>query len=53
MELIKDISINRVTSLLILCQKSHIQKIMSNLNNNKDIKMINYLRAKIIRENLL
>jgi protein arginine kinase len=53
MNIIRDISINRITSLLILCQKSHIQKIMSNSNVNKDVKMINYLRAKIIRENLL
>lgn len=53
MDIIKGISINKITSLLILCQKSHIQKIMSNLNEEKDIKMINYLRAKLIRENLL
>ena len=53
MGIIEDISINKITSLLILCQKSHIQQIMSNSNEEKDIKRINCLRAKIIRENLL
>jgi protein arginine kinase len=50
--LIKDILLETVTSLFFLIQRSHIQKAMGLIDGSKDTQMIDYYRAKIIRERL-
>jgi protein arginine kinase len=49
--LIEGIAIERVTSLFFLCQKYHIQTVLGNIDEI-DSKLIDYTRAKLIRESL-
>jgi protein arginine kinase len=41
-----------VASLLFLCQKSHIQKLLQSRHDTVDSKLIDYTRAKLIRDSL-
>ncbi len=47
--LIKDLPFETVTSLLILSQKSHIQKMLDTTADETDNKLVDYTRAKLIR----
>jgi protein arginine kinase len=51
MELITGVALERVTSLFFLCQKYHIQTVLGNIDEI-DTKLIDYTRAKLIRESL-
>ena len=47
-----DFPISRITALLMLTQKSHIQQLLKNRKLGIGTKMIDYIRAEIIRETL-
>jgi len=49
--LLAGVSLESVTSLLFLCQKYHIQSLLDNIDEI-DTKLIDYTRAKLIRERL-
>jgi protein arginine kinase len=49
--LLKGIPLENVTALLFLCQKYHIQSLLDNIDEI-DSKLIDYTRAKLIRESL-
>jgi protein arginine kinase len=49
--LLRGVSLENVTSLLFLCQKYHIQSLLDNIDEI-DTKLIDYTRAKLIRESL-
>jgi protein arginine kinase len=49
--LIQGLEMEQVTSLLFLCQKYHIQTLLGNIDEI-DTKLIDYTRAKLIRESL-
>jgi protein arginine kinase len=51
LELIQGLSLKQVTALLFLCQKYHIQALLDNIDEI-DSKLIDYTRAKLIRESL-
>ena len=51
LELINGLEIEQITSLLFLCQKYHIQTLLDNIDEI-DSKLIDYTRAKLIRESL-
>jgi protein arginine kinase len=41
-----------VTALMFLCQKSHMQRLLQNQHDTADSKLVDYTRAKLIRESL-
>ncbi len=41
-----------VSALMFLCQKSHMQKLLQNRHDTVDGKLLDYTRAKLIRESL-
>ena len=41
-----------LTPLLFLVQKSHIQKVLQSRQDSTDTKLIDYTRAKLVREAL-
>ncbi|MBN1523516.1 MAG: hypothetical protein JW904_03430 [Spirochaetales bacterium] len=51
LEIIKGVSFETITALLFLSQKYHIQTVLGNIDEI-DSKLIDYTRAKLIRESL-
>jgi hypothetical protein len=41
-----------VTALMILSQKSHIQKMLDTMDDESDNKLVDYTRAKLLRRAL-
>ncbi len=41
-----------ITALLFLVQKSHVQQVLQSRHDSTDTKLIDYTRAKIVREAL-
>ena len=50
--LISNVDAPTITALLFLSQKSHIQRVLQSQADAVDSKLIDYTRAKIIREAL-
>jgi protein-arginine kinase len=50
--LIAKVDAPTITALLFLSQKSHIQRVLQAQQDSADSKLIDYTRAKIIREAL-
>jgi protein arginine kinase len=45
-------SLEVVTTLMILSQKSHIQKMLDSMDDESDNKLVDYTRAKLLRRAL-
>jgi protein arginine kinase len=45
-----DLPIERITALMFLVQKSHIQKVIGGEEDGADERLINFTRAKVIQE---
>ncbi len=52
LDLIGDISLSTINALFFISQKSHIQKISESLEEDGGSNLLDYLRAKVIRESL-
>ena len=50
--LIDNLSIEKSTALLFLCQTAHIQKILERMDDGVDNNLVDYTRAEIVREAL-
>jgi protein arginine kinase len=51
--LVTGVTASAITPLLFLAQKSHIQKVLQSRQDSADSKLIDYTRAKLVREALL
>jgi protein arginine kinase len=52
LDLIKNVDFKTVTYLFFITQKSHIQRLADEKKEKVDIKLIDYMRAKIIRDRI-
>ena len=50
--LLEGLDLETVTPLLFLCQKSHIQKVLNQMDAEVDSKLVDYTRARVIRDAL-
>lgn len=50
--LVNDISIEKSTALIFLCQSAHIKKILEIMDDGVDTKLVDYTRAKFVRDAL-
>jgi protein-arginine kinase len=50
--MISELGIEVVTSLMIRAQKAHIQKMLDQMDDDTDNKLVDYTRAKLIRHAL-
>jgi len=50
--LIDNLSIEKSTALLFLCQSAHIKKIVEKMDNGADNNLVDYARAEIVRDAL-
>jgi hypothetical protein len=45
-------TLEAVTALMIISQKSHIQKMLDTMDDESDNKLVDYTRAKLLRRAL-
>lgn len=50
---LKGPALEAVTSLMMLCQKAHVQKMLDQMDDETDNKLVDYTRARLIRHALL